>query len=71
MSDLSYSGMLRALCVDYSSHNISQQEYRNKRKQILDSIDAEFNGVQNSSPPTSEDSLLMRTISFFKNKDNI
>ncbi|MDH5572641.1 MAG: hypothetical protein OEY89_12825 [Gammaproteobacteria bacterium] len=69
MSDLSYSSMLRTLCDDYYHKNITQHQYRAQRKKILDSIDSEFNHINNESPVQDEDTLLMRTISFFKNKD--
>ena len=77
MSDLSYSAMLRNLSADYYYQRISKQEYRFQRRQILEKIDEEFNGRKNISMEDEADvfeddtdqSLFMKTIAFFKNKD--
>jgi len=76
MSDISYSAKLRDLSKEYYQNHIRLDEYRSQRKVIIDKIDEEFNGrkvddmdeeaeVEN----TSQSSVFMKTIAFFKNSD--
>ncbi len=44
MQGKSYSSMLQELSRDYYNHRISFEEYREKRRQILEYIDQQFNG---------------------------
>ena len=71
--DENYSLSLRNLSSDYYFGRIEFDEYRLKRKTILDKIDAEFNGRQylegEPVPQDDEKSILMQTIKFFKSKD--
>lgn len=80
MSDISYSAKLRDLSKDYYQNHIRLEEYRSKRKLIIDKIDEEYNGRKttgatldsdtNESDNTHEDSsVFMKTIAFFKNSD--
>lgn len=73
MNDTNYSVMLRDLADDYYSQKISMAEYRSRRTQILDKIDAEYNGrkIANDEPrpgTAEDDSFFMKTVAFFKNK---
>ncbi len=78
MSDLSYSAMLRSLSADHYYQRITREEYRQQRRQILDRIDEEFNGrrqrgeieeMEDEMQQGTDQSILMKTIAFFKNKD--
>lgn len=72
MSDISYSKKLRELSKDFYQNHIQIDEYRSRRKIILDKIDEEFNGrkIETSEVDTSDDSsIYMSTIAFFKNTD--
>jgi hypothetical protein len=74
MSDFNYSVVLRDLANDYFSQRITREEYRDKRTQILDKIDAEYNGRKMSSAESRsnamvDDSFFMKTVAFFKNKN--
>lgn len=44
MQDTSFSAMLQSLSNDHYNRVISMQEYRARRKKILDDIDRYFNG---------------------------
>lgn len=73
MNDLSYSAMVRNLCSDYYNLKITKNDYRNQRKMLLDKIDEEYNG-RKMKPSTednkdSDQSIFVKTIAFFKNKD--
>ena len=80
MSDISYSTKLRDLSKDYYQNHIRLDEYRSKRKFIIDKIDEEFNGrkaegaaldsdINTSDNASDESSVFMKTIAFFKNSD--
>ncbi len=74
MDEAYYSLMLQNLSSDYYHHHIGFEEYRSKRKIILDKIDKEVNGAQTAEDDQEDISdmnpLLMQTIGFFKNKEN-
>jgi len=72
MSDISYSEKLRELSKEYYQSHIRLEEYRSRRKIILDKIDEEFNGrkaVVQENDAADESSIFMSTIAFFKNND--
>jgi hypothetical protein len=75
MSDFNYSVVLRDLSEEYYSQRISKQEYRDRRTQLLNKIDAEYNGRKFEQPETDgdtrvmDDSFFMKTVAFFKNKN--
>ena len=72
MSDLSYSSMLRELSKDYFQNHIDFAEYRERRKVILDDIEAEVNGRSQQElieQSGHDSSIFMKTIAFFKNSD--
>lgn len=77
MSEVTYSAQLRELSKNYYQSHIGFEEYRNLRKEVLDKIDEEFNGhkivtgsdISESATESTESSLLMKTVAFFKNKD--
>ena len=71
MVDANYTKKLQSLSFDYYNQLISREEYLAQRKEILDSLDAEYNGVgkiQSPEDETESSSLLMDTVSFFKGK---
>lgn len=78
MTEISYSLLLRNLSDDHFCRQITFEEYRVLRKQILDNIDVEFNGLKLIPDPTEaiehEDveeptQDFMQTIAFYANKD--
>lgn len=77
MSDLSYSALIRNLSNDYYYRRIAKPEYRQQRRQLLMRIDEEYNGrndanleaLEQQDNPVQDQSMLMKTIAFFKNKD--
>jgi hypothetical protein len=76
MTDINHSELIRNLSSDYYNNKLSKTDYRQQRKIILDKIDAEYNGRKSAAvsddPNVSHDqdqSMFMRTIAFFKNKD--
>ena len=72
MNDLSYSAMVRNLCSDYYNQKITKQDYRKQRTMLLDKIDEEYNGrkIENNDEQKEVDqSVFMKTIAFFKNKN--
>ena len=76
MSDISYSAKLRDLSKEYYQNHIRLDEYRSQRKIIIDKIDEEFNGRKMDEmmdepevEDTSQSSVFMKTIAFFKNND--
>lgn len=46
MSDSSYSEILRDLSRSYYNRSISLEDYRAQRRQILNAIDQQYNGVE-------------------------
>lgn len=46
MSDSSYSEILRDLSRSYYNRSLSREDYRARRRQILDAIDQQYNGVE-------------------------
>ncbi|TVZ38915.1 hypothetical protein P886_3299 [Alteromonadaceae bacterium 2753L.S.0a.02] len=42
----SYSEMIRELSRAYYNRSLALQDYREQRKQILDAVDHEYNGIQ-------------------------
>lgn len=69
MSEENFSLMLRNLSDDYYNNRIAFEEYRSRRKIILDKIDEEYNGSEQIDDNTEELSILMQTIKFFKSSD--
>jgi hypothetical protein len=75
MSDFNYSVVLRDLTEEYYSQRISKEEYRARRTQLLDKIDAEYNGRKSVISETdiktmeTDESFFMKTVAFFKNKN--
>ena len=75
MSDFNYSVVLRDLAEEYYSQRISKEEYRAQRTQLLDKIDAEYNGRKFAKPEADNDAtemdetFFMKTVAFFKNKN--
>ena len=83
VNDNNYSIKLRALSKEYYQNRLEIAEYRAKRKIILNKLDKELNGVgkDKTIPQSSEKlktqknafdetSIIMKTIAFFKNKNN-
>ena len=71
-SDISHSAKLRELSKDYYQNHIQIDEYRSRRKIILDIIDEEFNGRKTKvveDDAADESSKFMNTIAFFKSSD--
>ena len=64
MSEENFSLMLRNLSDDYYNNRIAFEEYRSRRKIILDKIDEEYNGSEQIDDNTEELSILMQTIKF-------
>lgn len=80
MSEANYSELLRALSKEYCQGYIELGDYRARRKTILDSIDFDYNGVQEStevvgsneqhlSSEEDVESLFGKVLSIFK-QDN-
>ena len=72
MIEASYSQMLRNLSNDYYQNKIEFEEYRNRRKMILDKIDVEFNGDKPKIEVIvnqDQKSEFMQTIAFYQNSD--
>ena len=75
MIELSYSARLRELSKDYYQTHLGFEEYRSQRKEVLDKIDEEYNGRKitaaedDTEVKSTESSILMKTIAFFKNSD--
>jgi hypothetical protein len=56
MNETSFSEMLRRLSNDYYENIIGFDEYRSKRKNILDKIDREINGRTVNAQQASDSS---------------
>jgi len=69
MSEENFSVILRNLADDYFNDRIPFNEYRSKRKIILDKIDEEFNGIEQVDNVEEKSSIFMQTIKFFKGSD--
>ena len=73
MNENNYSGMLRTLSKEYYQGHISFDEYREKRKSILDEIDAEYNGWQElpelDVQEEKDSSFLNKALGLFKSGD--
>ncbi len=77
MSDMSYSALIRELARQYYNQQLERNAYRQQRRELLERIDSEYNDQQMSDPELLEQSeerqtdqsMLMRTIAFFKNRD--
>ncbi len=41
----SYATILQRLCRDYTNHRMPFDEYRTRRKAVLEKVDEQFNGV--------------------------
>jgi hypothetical protein len=73
MDDKSISEMLRDLSMDFYQNHIGFNDYRRQRKEILDNIDLQMNGIQKKDDEQGEDdtnSLFMQTITFLQNQDD-
>lgn len=57
MAGKSFSAILQALSNDYFNHSISVDEYRARRRQILEQVDALFNGAPSSAPADTADEI--------------
>lgn len=67
-----YSYDLRELTDDYYNHRIDIKYYREQRKQILDKVDEELNGMaQNDDQIESENRLNKMLGSFNKNEKEV
>ena len=51
MTEISYSLLLRNLSDDHFRRQITFEEYRTRRKETLDNIDVEFNGLKLTLEP--------------------
>ena len=72
MSEPSLSEMLRSLSKEYYQCLIGLDEYRARRKVILDRIDEEYNGRKLSGTEAGDvkgPSRHMNTIAFYKSTD--
>lgn len=71
MSEQNYTKMLHALSREYYYNHIDFSVYREKRRIILDGIDADYNGVQADAQCSIEHdaSLLSKAVSIFKSND--
>lgn len=49
MTEINYSSLLRQLAEDYFEHRLTRVEYLAQRRDILDRIDREFNGEDDTS----------------------
>lgn len=66
-----YAGRLRQLTDDYCRHHIAFAEYRQLRKQILDQLDEELNGVRYGSPEDRPKASVMdKAAEFFQKQKN-
>jgi hypothetical protein len=73
MDDKSISEMLKDLSMDFYQNHIGFDDYRRQRKEILDNIDLQMNGIQKKDDEQDEDdtnSLFMQTITFLQNQDD-
>lgn len=74
MQSRSFSAMLQELSDNYYNHLLSFQEFRLKRREILDQIDTYYNGADNEldPPAQSDEDPLSSTITFasFETKRN-
>lgn len=73
MDDKSISAVLRDLSCDYYQNHIGFDDYRRQRKEILDNIDLQMNGIHKRDDDREDDSkssLFMQTITFLQNQDN-
>lgn len=82
MSDENFSQILRDLSREYFNREISLEDYRSKRKQILDVLDREYNGAEihgennwvgqtDTQPDFRKENRqgLVNTIAFHRNPD--
>ena len=74
MSEKDYAELLRALCSEYFKEQISFGEYRERRKVVLDEMDAEFNDrhEDEASSPKRDASFIKKAAELFgfKNSDD-
>lgn len=54
MESTSYSALLQDLAIGYYNYTIPFAEYRERRRQILNTIDACFNGIPYAQPSPTE-----------------
>lgn len=67
MSNSSYSEQIQGLSDDYYNCRLELDEYRARRKSLLDELDRELNGVMIQDEQLSaEDSLLGKVVGFIK-----
>lgn len=67
MQSRSFSAMLQELSSNYYNHLISFQDFRGKRREILDQIDAYYNGADTDAPeprPQGDEDPYSSTLSF-------
>ncbi len=41
----SYANLLQRLCQDYANRRMSQEDYRSRRRALMEKIDLQFNGA--------------------------
>ncbi|MDH5180997.1 MAG: hypothetical protein OEZ39_13050 [Gammaproteobacteria bacterium] len=67
MSNFSYAEQLQGLSDDYYNCRIELDEYRTRRKMLLDELDREINGVIIEAPESSSgERLLDRVVGFIR-----
>lgn len=64
MTEINYSSLLREIVVDYFEHRISRVEYLAQRRGVLDRVDHEFNGEDETTywpqPDITEEDITQR-----------
>ena len=61
-----YFAMLRSLVDDYENNSLSADDYRSKRKKILDRLDEQYNSVAVVHSQQDDASLLGKVGDFIK-----
>lgn len=54
MTDTHYTTAIKNLFKDYYNRSLTVEEYRAQRKQLIDQMDKEFNGVKNRTRVTDK-----------------
>ncbi len=60
---------LRELTDDYYNHRIDIKNYREQRKQILDKVDEELNGMAQSDDQLESKNTLNKMLGLFKKNE--
>ena len=61
---------IQALSEDFYNKKITVQEYRERRKLILNKIDLDINGVSAIVDDDSDKSFVNKMVSYFKSENN-